>query len=72
MSVTLIIFNDSPYGTEHGYDGLRLAGNLAEREGEDATVFLMGEATSCAVAGQKATDGYYNIKNTDGGHGPGR
>jgi len=62
MAATLFILNDPPYGTEHRYNGLHLAGNLAKREGEDVTVFLMGDAASCAVAGQKTADGYYNIE----------
>ncbi|MBT3396876.1 MAG: hypothetical protein HOB82_00710 [Alphaproteobacteria bacterium] len=62
MSKTLIILNDPPYGTERSYNGLRLAGNLAKRDGEEVTVFLMGDAASCAVAGQKTPNGYYNIE----------
>jgi uncharacterized protein involved in oxidation of intracellular sulfur len=60
--MTLIILNDPPYGTERSYNGLHLAGNIAKREGEDVQVFLMGDAASCAVAGQKIADGFYNIK----------
>jgi uncharacterized protein involved in oxidation of intracellular sulfur len=31
---TLFILNDPPYGTERSYNGLRLAGAVAKREGE--------------------------------------
>ena len=34
MSRTLLILNDPPYGTERSYNGLRLAGSLAKREGQ--------------------------------------
>ena len=58
---TLLILNDPPYGTERSYNGLRLAGALAKREGEDIRVFLMADAAACAKAGQKVPQGYYNI-----------
>ena len=31
--MVLIVLNDAPYGTERTYNGLRLAGSLAQREG---------------------------------------
>ncbi|HEY5618545.1 MAG TPA: hypothetical protein VIK60_11420 [Vicinamibacterales bacterium] len=34
MAKTLFILNDPPYGTERSYNGLRLAGALSKREGE--------------------------------------
>ena len=58
---TLIILNDPAYGTERSYNGLRLAGALAKREGEEVRVFLMGDAVGCAVANQKLPDGYYHL-----------
>ncbi len=62
MSKTLFILNDPPYGTERSYNGLRLAGALVKREGEEVRVFLMGDAASCAKAGQKTPNGYYNCE----------
>lgn len=59
---TLFILNDPPYGTERSYNGLRLAGSLAKAEGEEVKVFLIGDAASCAKAGQKVPNGYYNIE----------
>ena len=59
---TLFILNGQPYGTEHSYNGLRLAGALAKREGEEIKVFLMGDAASCAKKGQKVPQGYYNVE----------
>ena len=58
----LFILNDPPYGTERSYNGLRLAGALAKREGEAVRVFLMGEGAACAKAGQKTPNGYYNLE----------
>lgn len=52
MARTLFILNDPPYGTERSYNGLRLAGALAERENEEIRIFLMGDAASCAKANQ--------------------
>ena len=57
---TLLILNDPPYGTERSYNGLRLAGALGKRKGEEVKVFLMGDAVTCAKAGQKVPEGYYN------------
>jgi uncharacterized protein involved in oxidation of intracellular sulfur len=62
MAKTLFILNDPPYGTERSYNGLRLAGSLAKREGETIRVFLMGDAASCAKAGQQTPNGYYNLE----------
>jgi len=61
MSI-LVILNDPPYGTERSYNGLRLAGALAKREGMEVQVFLMGDAAACAKQGQKTPDGYYNLE----------
>jgi uncharacterized protein involved in oxidation of intracellular sulfur len=58
----LIILNDPPYGTERSYNGLRLAGSLAKAEGTTVKVFLIGDAASCALAGQTTPNGYYNIE----------
>lgn len=62
MSVTLFILNDPPYGTERSYNGLRLAGSLAKRAGEQVRVFLIGDAAACAKTGQKVPQGYYNLE----------
>lgn len=62
MSETLFVLNDPPYGTERSYNGLRLAGSLARRQGENVRVFLMGDAAACAKGGQKVPQGYYNVE----------
>lgn len=58
----LIILNDPPYGTERSYNGLRLAISLTKTEGAAVSVFLMGDAATCAVVGQNTPNGYYNIE----------
>lgn len=62
MSRTLLILNDPPYGTERSYNGLRLAGALAKREGEEVRVFLVGDAAACAKRGQTTPNGHYNLE----------
>ena len=59
---TLFILNEAPYGTERDYNGLRLAGALAKREGEQVKVFLIGDAAACAKKDQKLPQGYYSIE----------
>lgn len=58
----LIILNDPPYGTERSYNGLRIAGELAKREGEELKLFMMGDAAACAKKGQTTPNGYYNLE----------
>jgi uncharacterized protein involved in oxidation of intracellular sulfur len=59
----LLILNDPAYGTERSYNGLRLAMTLVSQEPDaDVTVFLMGDAVTCAKVGQKTPDGYYNLE----------
>jgi uncharacterized protein involved in oxidation of intracellular sulfur len=59
----LIILNDAPYGSERGYNGLRLANNLLKtNENLKLTVFLFGDAVACAKKGQKTPDGFYNVE----------
>ena len=58
----LLVLNDPAYGSERSYNGLRLALSLAKRQGAEVRVFLMGDAVTCAVAGQQTPDGYYNLE----------
>lgn len=58
---TLLLLNDPAYGTERSYNGLRLAGALAKRDHSEVRVFLIGDAVTCAMAGQKVPDGYYHL-----------
>jgi uncharacterized protein involved in oxidation of intracellular sulfur len=58
---TLLILNDPAYGTERSYNGLRLAGALTHRDDSQVRVFLIGDAVTCAMAGQKVPEGYYHL-----------
>ncbi len=58
----LFILNGAPYGDERTYNGLRLAGALAKREGNEVRVFLMGDASIAAKKGQKVPEGFYNMQ----------
>lgn len=62
MTTTLFIINDAPYGNERAYNALRLAGALAGTAVQSVSVFLMADAVTCAKAGQKVPDGYYNVQ----------
>lgn len=59
----LFVLNDPPYGTERSYNALRLANSLLKNdESLEVTVFLLADAVSCAKAGQKTPDGFYNLE----------
>jgi uncharacterized protein involved in oxidation of intracellular sulfur len=60
----LFILNDPPYGTERSYNGLRLARELLKDSAavNEVKVFLIGDAASCAKAGQKVPQGYYSVE----------
>ena len=58
----LFILNDAPYGSERTYNGTRLAGALARKEGNDVRVFLIGDASAAAHRQQKVPAGYYNLE----------
>lgn len=62
MTTTLFILNEAPYGSERAYNGLRLAGALAAREGQVVRLFLLADAVGCAKTGQKVPEGYYNLQ----------
>jgi uncharacterized protein involved in oxidation of intracellular sulfur len=61
MAKTLLILNEQPYGGERSYNGLRIAISLLKAQTEEARIFLIGDASACAKAGQKVPQGYYNI-----------
>lgn len=62
MGSMLFILNAAPYGSEHTYNGLRLAGALAKRAEHQVRVFLMGDAASAAHRNQKVPAGYYSVE----------
>jgi uncharacterized protein involved in oxidation of intracellular sulfur len=57
----LVIVNDQPYGSERPYNALRLADALAQREGVELRLFLLGDAVACAVTGQHLPEGHYHL-----------
>jgi uncharacterized protein involved in oxidation of intracellular sulfur len=61
----LFILNDPPYGTERSYNALRLARELLKdpAAGNEAKIFLVGDAASCAKGAQKVPQGYYSIES---------
>ena len=59
---SLIIVNDAPYGSERCYNALRVAHALLKLENAEVSVFLMADAVTAVVPGQKTPEGYYNIE----------
>ena len=57
----LLIVNGPAYGSDETFNALRLALALARRDEVQPRVFLMGDAVTCAVSGQKTPDGYYAL-----------
>ena len=62
MTSILFILNEAPYGSERAYNALRLAGALAGKDEQHVRLFLMADAVTCAKAGQKVPEGYYNVE----------
>jgi uncharacterized protein involved in oxidation of intracellular sulfur len=60
---SLIIINDAPYGNERCYNALRVAHALLKQENAEVVVFLMADAVTAALPGQKTPEGYYNIEH---------
>lgn len=59
----LMIVNDAPYGNERVYNALRLADVLLKMEEDlELTVFLLGDAVTCAKSGQNTPKGYYSVE----------
>jgi uncharacterized protein involved in oxidation of intracellular sulfur len=54
----LFIFNDSPYGSQRAYNGLRLAVSLSRKV--KIRIFLMGDGVTCGLAGLTPAHADYN------------
>jgi len=54
----LFIFNDSPYGSQRTYNGLRLAAALSKQN--TVRVFLLGDGVTAALAGLNPAHADYN------------
>ncbi len=61
MKKVLLIINGPAYGSDETFNAVRLAVALSKRGDAEVRVFLMGDAVTCAVAGQKTPDGYYTL-----------
>ncbi|MFN3405675.1 MAG: DsrE/DsrF/TusD sulfur relay family protein [Cytophagaceae bacterium] len=58
----LFVINESPYGGEKSYNGLRTAVQLLiEDNSTIVNVFLMGDGVACSLSDQKPTSTSYNI-----------
>ncbi|QIW16103.1 hypothetical protein A4G20_07040 [Pasteurellaceae bacterium RH1A] len=59
MQKLLFIFNESPYGTEKMFNGLRLAVNLQEEYGKDVDIkiFCFSDSVLAGLAGQNPNEG---------------
>jgi len=62
VTSVLFVLNDGPYGSERSYNALRHATALARQDGVDVKMFLVADATVCALAGQRPPQGYYSIE----------
>jgi uncharacterized protein involved in oxidation of intracellular sulfur len=62
MGSVLFVLNEGPYGSERSYNALRHAMAVSKQPDTDLRLFLMADATTCALAGQKTPDGYYSIE----------
>jgi uncharacterized protein involved in oxidation of intracellular sulfur len=63
MGAVLFVLNDGPYGSERAYNCFRHAMAVSKQEGSEVKLFLMADATACAVAGQTTPEGYYSIES---------
>lgn len=61
MKKILLILNGPAYGADETYNAVRLAVALSRRDDAQIRLFLMGDAVTCAVSGQKTPDGYYTL-----------
>lgn len=60
---TVVLINDSPYGSERSHNALRLANALGKvSPAASNIVFLMADAVLVAKAGQRPPQGYDNLE----------
>lgn len=62
MASVLFVLNDAPYGSERPYNALRHALAVAKQDDTQVRVFLIADATACALADQRTPEGYYSIE----------
>ena len=61
MTKILLIINGPAYGADETFNAVRLASALGRRDVAEVRVFLMGDAVTCAIAGQKTPNGHYTL-----------
>ncbi len=61
MKKILLIINGPAYGADETFNAVRLAVALVRRDDAQVRMFLMGDAVTCAIAGQKTPNGYYAL-----------
>ena len=60
---TLIIINESPYGSEKAYNALRIANQInKDFQENEVCIFLMADGVNCAIPNQNLPNGFYNIE----------
>lgn len=60
----LFTINESAYGSEKAYNGIRTALQLLKEDSSvNVNVFLMGEGVGCSLAEQKPSASNYNVGN---------
>jgi len=57
----LFIFNDSPYGSQRTFNGLRVAAELS-RANSRIAIFLLGDGVTAGVKRQNPSDAAYNAQ----------
>ena len=60
--VYLFIFNDSPYGTQRTYNGLRLSLTLSKPPANKVLVFLLGDGVLTGLGQPAALNAFYNVQ----------
>jgi uncharacterized protein involved in oxidation of intracellular sulfur len=58
----LFILNDSPYGSQRTYNGLRLAINLTRSPNNVISIFLLGDGVTAAFEGFSPAHVFYNTQ----------
>lgn len=59
----LFIFNDSPYGSQRTYNGLRVATEMSRKKSPIA-IFLLGDGVIAGLKRQNPSDVSYNAQET--------
>jgi len=59
--MTLFIFNDSPYGSQRTFNGLRVAAELS-RKNSPIAIFLLGDGVVAGLKRQNPSDVAYNAQ----------